>query len=307
MEGPTLSGREVLVTGGAGFIGSHIADALVADNEVRVLDDLSTGSREWVPDGAELVVGDVCDGEVVERAMAGVDVVFHEAANVSVERSVEAPVDSHAVNVDATVGVLERARQVDARVVLASSAAVYGHPESVPVAERDPTLPVSPYGLEKRSIDRYAELYADLYGLEAVPLRYFNAYGPRQHGPYSGVISAFLDQARAGEPLTVHGDGLQTRDFVHVRDVVQANLRAATTGAVGEPINVGTGESMTILELARTIADLVPGEHRIVHDEPREGDVRYSEADISTARARLGYEPTTSVPEGLRELVASRG
>ncbi|WP_134672102.1 NAD-dependent epimerase/dehydratase family protein [Halorussus marinus] len=302
-----VSNRTVLITGGAGFVGSHLAEALVADNEVRVLDDLSGGSPDNVPAGAELIEGDIRDPETVADAMAGVDLVFHQAALVSVEQSIERPQASHRINVDATVELLERARQTDARVVLASSAAIYGHPESVPVAESDPKEPTSPYGIDKLSIDHYARRYRDLYGLEAVPLRYFNVYGPRQNPEYSAVVSVFFRQARDGGPVTVEGDGEQTRDFVHVSDVVRANLLAATTDRVGEPFNVGTGTSVTVNELAETVIEVTGSDADIEHVDPRPGDIRHSEADVSAAREALGYEPTVSLEDGLRELAEAQG
>lgn len=306
-EGVTVSGQTVLVTGGAGFVGSHLAEALVADNEVRVLDDLSGGSRDHVPVDAELVEGDVCDPETVAGAMDGADLVFHEAALVSVEESVRDPRASQRVNAGATLDVLEQAREEDARVVLASSAAVYGHPESVPVSEGDPKEPTSPYGIDKLALDHYARRYHDLYGLETVPLRYFNVYGPRQNPEYSAVVSVFFRQASEGGPITVEGDGEQTRDFVHVSDVVRANLLAATTDRVGEPFNVGTASSVTVNELAETVVEVTDSDAEITHVDPRPGDIRHSEADISKARAELGYEPTVSLEDGLRDLAETQG
>ena len=303
MSTPPLTDRTVLVTGGAGFIGSHIAETLAPDNDVRVVDDLSTGKRENVPDQAAFVEGDVRDDDVLARAMAGVDLVFHEAALVSVVRSVERPALSHAINATATMRLLERAREEDARVVLASSSAIYGHPDEVPIPESASTAPTSPYGVDKLAVDHYARVYADLYDLPVVALRYFNTYGPRQTaGDYSGVISTFLEQARADEPMTVEGDGEQTRDFVHVSDVVQANLLAATTDHVGEAFNVGTGSSVTIRELAERIRTVTDSSSEIVHVEPRQGDIRHSRADVGKAREKLGFEPTVSLTDGLSAL-----
>ena len=308
-DGPldALAGETVLVTGGAGFIGSHLVRRLAPVADVRVLDDLSTGTPDAVPEGVDLQVGDVTDRSQVEAAMADVDVVFHEAAQVSVDRSVAAPTKTHAANATGTLSVLEGARQHDARVVVASSAAVYGQPETVPVGERHRTAPRSPYGVAKLAADRYASVYADLYGLHAVSLRYFNVYGPGQSGEYAGVIDTFLSQARRGEPLTIEGDGDQTRDFVHVDDVVRANLLAATAEAGGRAINVGTGQRVTILELAERIRSVTGSESTIEHLPPREGDVRHSCADVSTARSVLGFEPRVSLSAGLRSLVEERG
>ena len=300
-----LSDERILVTGGAGFIGSHIADALVKDNDVVVLDDLSTGERANVPDGAAFIEGDVRNA--TDLAQAGdVDVVFHEAAVVSVAKSVEDPAACHEVTTDGTIRTLEFARRQDARVVTASSAAIYGEPESVPVREDAPKAPSSPYGADKLTVDHYTRLYADLYDLPTAALRYFNVYGPRQTaGDYSGVISVFREQARAGDPLTVHGDGEQTRDFVHVSDVVAANLAAATTDATGEAFNVGTGSETSIRELAETVRDAAGTDSDIVHERSREGDIDRSLADISKARELLGYEPTVPLERGIRRLLGT--
>ncbi|MUV88620.1 NAD-dependent epimerase/dehydratase family protein [Halapricum sp. CBA1109] len=295
-----IAGQNVLVTGGAGFIGSHIADALVADNDVTVLDDLSSGDRANVPEGATLRVGDVTDDADRASAMADADVVFHEAAVVSVSHSVDAPVETNRTNADATLALLEDARREDARVVIASSAAVYGHPEYVPIPEDHPTEPTSPYGISKLTADQYVRLYAELYDLPTVALRYFNAYGPRQAGgDYSAVISTFVEQALAGDPITVNGDGGQTRDFVHVEDIVRANLRAATTDAVGEAYNVGTGDTVRIDELAELIRTAADSDSPIRNVDGRPGDIRHSRADTTAARERLGFEATVALGDGL--------
>ena len=299
-----VAGRTVLVTGGAGFVGSHLARALLPDNEVVVLDDLSTGSRAAVPDGARLVVGDVRDRPLVASLVAAADLVFHQAAVVSVERSVTAPAETHAVNATATLGLLEAARGASTRVVLASSAAVYGRPESVPQSEDDRLAPESPYGVAKLAADRYARVYTSLYGVPTVSLRYFNVYGPRPDaGGDGGVVEQFLERARAGEPIPVHGDGSQTRDFVHVRDVVRANLAAATTDRVGRAFNVGTGESLSIADLAGLVAAAADREVRVVHTEAREGDVDHSRADTTATRELLGFEATVPPEEGLGGLL----
>lgn len=300
-----VAGRDVVVTGGAGFVGSHLADALVEDNDVTVLDSLVAGDPTHVPAGAELVEADVRDREAVAAHVAGADLVFHEAALVSVEASIERPAESDAVTADGTLATLEAARAADARVVLASSAAIYGHPAYLPVDEDHPTEPESPYGVAKLAADHYARVYHELYGLETVRLRYFNVYGPRQSADYSAVVSTFREQAAAGEPITVEGDGTQTRDFVHVSDVVEANLLAATAGgAAGRAYNVGTGEETSIRELAEAVRDVSGTGSEVVHVDPREGDIDRSVADVSRAREELGFEASVPLREGLRDLLA---
>ncbi|MHB9286496.1 NAD-dependent epimerase/dehydratase family protein [Halobacteriales archaeon Cl-PHB] len=299
-----LQDTTVVVTGGAGFIGSHLVEALDGECEVRVLDDLSSGEPENVPDGVELVEGDVRDAETVAAVMRDADVVYHLAGLVSVERSTAVPAESNGVNVGGTMTVLEAARRADARVVAASSAAVYGPPESVPVTETARLRPTNPYGVDKLALDHYTRLYADLYGLPTVALRYFNVYGPGQPpGDYAGVITAFVDRARAGDPLTVHGDGSQTRDFVHVSDVVRANLLAATTDAVGNAYNVGTGTEVSIRELAETVRGVTDADVDVVHTDPRPGDVQRSCADLTRSQRDLDFEPRVALSDGLATLV----
>jgi UDP-glucose 4-epimerase len=299
---PTVTDKTVLVTGGAGFVGSHIADAHLPDNDVRILDNFTSGKRANVPSDATVVEGDIRDDAALAEAMDGVDVVFHQAAIVSVARSVEEPTTSNAVNAQGTLAVLEAARRQDARVVFASSAAIYGTPDSLPITETESKDPASPYGLEKLTSDHYCRLYADLYDLPTVALRYFNIYGPRQSGgDYAGVIKAFNEQAHDGGPLTVHGDGEQTRDFVNVADVVQANVLAAGTDATGEAFNVGTGSRTSIRQLAELVRDEVDPTAEITHVDAREGDIRHSAADISKARDKLGFEPTISLSDGLAD------
>jgi UDP-glucose 4-epimerase len=301
METPT--DQSILVTGGAGFIGSHLVETLAADNDVVVVDNLSGGRREWVDDRATLIEGDVRNEQTVARAVDGVDLIFHQAANVSVQRSVEAPVESHETNVDATLRLLEHARNEDARFVFASSAAIYGTPEAVPIDESDPKRPTSPYGAEKHAADQYCRLYHDLYDVETVALRYFNVYGPRQRGgQYSGVIDVFLDQADRGEDITVHGDGAQTRDFVHVDDVVAANCLAAVNGTPGEAYNVGTGDSISIRALAELVRETTETTSDIVHVDAREGDIEQSRPSIEKIQAELGFEPRRSLEAELETL-----
>ncbi|KAB1185126.1 MULTISPECIES: NAD-dependent epimerase/dehydratase family protein [Haloferax] len=302
-----LSGQTVLITGGAGFIGSHLADVLHRTNDVRVLDDLTSGTRSNLPSGVTLIEGSILDEDIVEKATEDVDVIFHEAAIVDVGASVEQPFQTHEVNCDGGLSILDRARDEDARVVVASSAAVYGQPTRVPITEDDPLRPTSPYGLQKLALDRYTTLYHDLYGVETVALRYFNVYGRRgEQSQYSGVIDTFVRRALDGDPLVIFGDGTQTRDFVHVDDVVQANLLAATTSNVGGSYNVATGECITIRELAETIVELTESTSPIQFEPAQPGDIDESEADISRAQHSLGFEPTMSLRTGLERLVDER-
>jgi UDP-glucose 4-epimerase len=296
--------QTVLVTGGAGFIGSHLVDALVKENTVRVLDNLSSGQRANVPAGATVIEGDIRDSATLAEAMKDIDLVFHEAALVSVAESVATPSRSHAINVSTTVELLDCARVEDARVVFASSAAIYGPPETLPVSEDASKKPTSPYGIDKLATDHYVRAYAELYGLPTVCLRYFNVYGPRQTaGDYSGVVSIFLARARTGESLVIDGDGTQSRDFVHVSDVVRANLAAAVTDNTGEAYNIGTGAATTIQTLAENIIEVTESDSECIHADPRPGDIKHSRADIDQARTDLGYEPTMSLSDGLATLV----
>lgn len=306
-EESTLTEQTVLVTGGGGFIGSHLVSALVDHNDVQVLDDFSTGRRSVLPDEVDVIEGDVRNPETVDRAVTGVDTVFHQAANVSVTESVDRPTETNAVNLNGTLNLLEAARRTDARFVFASSCAVYGHPESLPVSEAAPLQPTSPYGVQKAAGDRYVRLYAELYGLETVALRYFNVYGPgRSTGGYSGVIRAFLSQARDGADVTVEGDGTQTRDFIHVSDVVRANLAAATTDQVGQAFNIATGTETSVRELAEMITSFVDSSSDIVHIDPREGDIQRSCGDTARARDELEFEAHVSPSDGIERLVAEQ-
>ncbi|APX98310.1 NAD-dependent epimerase/dehydratase family protein [Natronorubrum daqingense] len=303
MDSPAIRDQTVLVTGGAGFLGSHLVEALTPHNDVRILDNFSTGDAANVPEEVTVIDGDVGDPIALQQAARGVDIIFHHAAIVSVSQSVDDPRRSNETNLEASLLVLEQARQEDARVVVASSAAVYGHPDELPVAESSSTEPMSPYGIQKLALDQYTRRYAELYDLPTVSLRYFNAYGPRQQGPYSGVISTFIEQARADEPITIEGDGEQTRDFVHVSDIVRANLYAATTDDVGEAYNIGTGAKTSITDLAEIIRTATGSSSSIVHRDPRPGDIRHSRADVSKAAQTLGFESRIDLERGIHSLV----
>ncbi len=304
-RGPT--DKSILVTGGAGFIGSHLTAALAVENEVHVLDNGSTGNPAILPASVEFHHGDIRDRSVLETLVPTVDIVYHQAAIVSIEDSLDRPTESHETNVAATVALLDVARKHGTRVVFASSCAAYGDPTTLPVEESEPATPLSPYAVDKLAADQYLQVYGQQYGFPTVALRYFNVYGPGQRGDYSGVIDAFLDRARAGEPLEVHGEGDQTRDFVHIADVVRANLAAGVTPNTGRAYNVGTGTETTIRELAETVRERVDPSVEIVHTEPRPGDIDRSRADLSAARTQLGYEPQVTLSEGLQSLVTKDG
>lgn len=300
-----------LVTGGAGFIGSHIAQRLLeAGHEVVVLDNLFTGSRaNLAAIGKEVrfVEGDVRDLATVEACAAGCEVVFHEAAIVSVPFSVERPQESHDVNIQGTLNVLQAARKAGTRrVVYASSAAIYGEEPTLPKTEAMRPEPMSPYGVEKITGEHYLATWSKLFGLETVALRYFNVFGPRQDpkSPYSGVISIFVDRILGGRPITFFGDGSQVRDFVNVANVVDANILAATReGVSGRAYNIACGKRTTLLELASLIEQAAGATVTRSFLDPRAGDIKESVADIARARAELGYAPAVGVAEGLKQLV----
>lgn len=303
-----MMGKLALVTGGCGFIGSHLTEELLRNGwSVRVLDDLSTGSEgnlHAVRRDVDLRVGSVANVPDAREACKGVDSVFHLAAIASVPASVADPVQSHAVTLSGTLGMLMAARDAGVRrFVLASSASVYGNADSVPTREDQPLRPQSPYATAKAAAELYCRNFFDLYGLETVILRYFNVFGPRQpaNSGYAAAIPKFVEAARSGGKPVVFGDGRQTRDFVYVGNIVAANLRAAEAGGVaGFAYNIGCGEGITLLELL-TALELLCGRRLEPHFRPaRDGEVRHSRADISMARQYLGYEPFVSWREGLR-------
>jgi nucleoside-diphosphate-sugar epimerase len=298
-----------LVTGGAGFIGSHIVDRLRArGDEVRILDDFSSGKRENVPQGVEVVEGSVADLETAHRAVAGCDFVIHQAAIPSVPRSVKDPVSSNRANVDGTLNMLVAARDTGVkRLVFAGSSSVYGESAVLPKREDMRPAPLSPYALQKLIGEQYCQMFTRLYGLETVTTRYFNVFGPRQQpgSPYSGVISLFIEALAQGKAPMVHGDGRQTRDFTFVGDVVTGVLKAAEApGAAGEVINVAAGGRISLTELIRNIQMVLKTDVEPVFGPVREGDVRDSQADIAKARQLLGFTPTVPFDEGLRETIA---
>jgi UDP-glucose 4-epimerase len=299
---------KILVTGGAGFIGSHLTEALVrAGHDVRVLDDLSSGRRTnlaAVAGDVEIVRGDCARLEVVRKAVRGREAVFHEAAVPSVARSVADPEVAHRSGATATFNVLLAARDGGVRrVVYAGSSSVYGDAPGLPKRESQRPRPLSPYAVGKLAGEEYARVFAQLYGLEVLTLRYFNVFGPRQDpsSPYSGVISRFTTSMLQGKTPVIYGDGRQSRDFTYVDNVVHGNLLALRARhARGQAVNLATGRRVTLLHLLRALGRLTGRPARATHRPARAGDVRHSLADIGAARRLLGYRPPVSFEEGLR-------
>lgn len=305
----------VLVTGGAGFIGSSLVRALLArGDQVRILDNFSTGNRANLngvehAERLEIIEGDLRDATVLRESLRGIEVVFHEAAIASVPQSLLDPVENDRVNAGGTAELLHLARQAGVRrVVYAASAAVYGDTAELPLRESMPPAPLSPYGVSKYAGELYLRAFHRSYGMETVALRYFNVFGPRQdpRSPYSGVLSRFIDAYASGQAPVIFGDGEQTRDFVFVQDVVQANLRAADAPAdrvAGEAFNVGTGQATSLLQMIAILRTLFPGAPEPRFEAERAGDVRHSRADIRKISEAMGYRPEISLKEGLRQTV----
>jgi nucleoside-diphosphate-sugar epimerase len=297
-----------LVTGGCGFIGSHLVDRLLRDgHSVRVLDNLSTGFRrnlDGAASEAEVVEGDVRDLSLLRSAARGIDVVFHQAALPSVARSLADPILTHENNATGTLNVLVAARDAGVkRVVCASSSSLYGDAAVERKREDLPAAPRSPYAVSKLAAEQYCRSFFIGYGLEAVALRYFNVFGPRQdpNSAYSAVIPRFIVAMLSGQPPTIHGDGLQSRDFTYIDNVVHANLLAGfVPGVGGEVFNVARGENYSLLDLVDVLKTILGADLAPVFEQPRVGDVRHSRADISRARELLGFEPRIGFEEGLR-------
>ena len=300
--------RRVLVTGGGGFIGSNLVRALLErGDEVRVLDNFSTGNRrnlQEIAEDVEIVEGELRSYERVHAAVRGVEVVFHQGALPSVPRSVQDPLTTSAVNVEGTLNVLLAARDEGIRrVVFASSSSVYGNSGTLPRVESTPADPISPYAVSKLAAERYCVGFDRVYGLETVALRYFNVFGPRQDptSQYAAVVPRFISAVAEGRPVTVYGDGTQSRDFTYVANVVAANVLAADApDARGHVINVATGRSATVNDLADTIGAVLDRPVEKEYLRERAGDVRDSWAELGEARRLLGYEPAVGLEEGLR-------
>jgi len=300
-----------LVTGGAGFIGSHLTEELVRrGHAVRVVDNLVTGKRQNIAHipSVEFVEGDLADLDVARRAVRDIDYVLHQAAIPSVPRSVQDPITSNRANIDASLNILVAASDARVRrVVYAGSSSAYGDTPTLPKLETMAPAPLSPYALQKLVAEQYCQMFTRLYGLETVTTRYFNVFGPRQDpsSPYSGVISLFISALVDGRQPTIYGDGEHTRDFTYVANVVDGVLRACTAaGASGEVINVATGGRISLNTLFTSLRTLVGARVEPLYAEPRAGDVKDSQADISKASRILGYSPTVSFDDGLQKTVA---
>jgi nucleoside-diphosphate-sugar epimerase len=302
---------KVLVTGGAGFIGSHLTERLVRDgHEVTVLDNLATGRRENLAGiDVRFIEGDIRDLATTTKAVRGAEIVFHQAALPSVPRSIQDPLDSDATNVIGTLNVLIAARDADVRrVVLASSSSVYGANGGLPKREAMRPEPISPYAAGKLAAEGYGRSFLEVYGLETVALRYFNVFGPRQdpRSQYAAVVPRFVVAGLEGRPLTVFGDGSQTRDFSFVSDIVDANLLAMEAPAAsGRVLNVAGGRRVSLNELIAELGDVLETELEVELLDPRPGEVRHSRADITTARELIGYEPKVGLKAGLERTVES--
>ncbi len=300
-----LRGKNILVTGGAGFVGSHIVDKLSPENKVIVLDNLSSGSLtnlEKSKDRITLVKGDILDKGLIKDMVSEVEFVFHLAANVGNIKSIEDPYLDMEVNVTGTVNLLEAcSKSKIKRLVYSSSGATFGEAKYLPVDEDHPLNPESPYGVSKLAAEKYCFAYWKVHGVPTASLRYFNIYGPRQGtSEYANVISIFINRIKEGASLTVYGDGEQTRDFVFVNDIVQANLLAAThPAAEGEIFNIGTGIGSSLNELIAILNQVSGRDNPVIYTEPRAGEVKHSRANVEKARKMLGYNPKTTFKEGL--------
>ncbi len=298
-----------LVTGGAGFIGSNIVDSLVRSGErVRILDDFSTGSIDnlsAVKDRIEIIEGDLRDMKAVRRAVAGATYVLHQAALRSVPRSIDDPLSTDEVNTHGTLQLLLAASEAKTvrRLVYASSSSCYGDSPALPKVEDQVPSPISPYAVAKLAAEYYCRMFTRLHGLETVSLRYFNVFGPKQspESKYAAVVPLFIRAALHNEPLIVHGDGEQSRDFTYIDNVVQANLKACTApGVGGEVFNIACNTRHSVLEIAHTIEKFLGRKINIQHTPPRSGDVRHTQASIEKAEHLLGYRPTVGFEEGMR-------
>ena len=304
---------KILVTGGAGFIGSHIVDRLIKDGfQVAVIDNLHTGNMENLEEhignkNFQFIKGDIRDVDLLQSALKDIDAVFHEAAQTNVQLSLENPLLTNDVNVNGTLNLLKTCLEFSVkRLIYASSAAIYGDTNDLPIKEQTKNAPTSPYGVSKLASEKYIEVFHNIFDLETVCLRYFNVYGPRQaNNEYSGVITKFTKQLVEGNPPTIYGDGDQIRDFVNIKDIVDANMLSLyKKNAVGEIFNIAFGQPITINYLSKTLQQILGREElEPIHLNPKPGDIRYSYADINKAKTTLNYNPKVKLFEGLSEFI----
>lgn len=307
-----MKNKKVVITGGAGFIGSNLAYELARENNVTVIDDLSTGRLENISDLIEMkkirfVHGSILNLQLLQQIFHGIDFVFHQAAIPSVPRSIDDPILSNNINISGTLNILLAARDNNInKVIFASSSSVYGDTPILPKKEEMTPNPQSPYALTKLVGEYYCQLFHQIYGLSTICLRYFNVYGLRQdpHSDYAAVIPRFIDIVRQNKPPIIYGDGNQTRDFTYIRDAVQANILAAESQASGV-YNIGTGESVTINNLVHLITEVLAENIKPIYDNPRPGDIRDSLANISSATKAFGYRPEYSLKNGILEIINS--
>ncbi len=298
-------GKSILVTGGAGFIGSHLVDRLSLENRVIVLDNLSSGSLsnlENSKDRITFIKGDILDKGLVKDVVAEVEFVFHLTAHVGNVKSIEDPYLDMEVNIKGTINLLEACLNSNIkRFIYSSSGAIFGEAKYLPIDEEHPLNPESPYGASKLAAEKYCFAFHKVHGVPITALRYFNVYGPRQgSSEYANVIAIFFSRIKNGKPLTIFGDGKQTRDFVFIEDIVEANLLAATQpAAVGGIFNIASGEETSIEKLASIIRQIGTKESSIIYADPRAGEVRHSRANIEKAQRVLGYNPKATLKEGL--------
>jgi len=303
-----MTNKKILITGGAGFIGSHLVDLLLSQNhQVVVLDNFSTGKLCNLPvsnDALSIINGDICCKDTVDQASIGCEAIVHLAAVASVQASVDDPCGTHQVNLVGTLHLLEAAKKLGIEgFVYASSAAVYGNTQQLPVSEQTRLRPLTPYAADKLAGEYYIDFYRHQYGLKPVIFRFFNIFGPRQDpsSPYSGVISIFLQRALAARPITVFGDGEQTRDFVYVADLVRLLAHAVhTTKTIAEPMNVGNGEQTSLNQLLAAMREFSTHRLEVSYQEPRPGDIRYSCADNHRVKEQMDYSNEYTVAEGLK-------
>ena len=301
----------VLVTGGAGFIGSHLVEALAEKHKVTVLDNLSTGKKDnlaAVKDKITFIKGDISDAKLLKKAVAGQQYVFHLAAIASVPFSIKQPLETHEVNTTGTLKVLLAARAAKVkRVIYSSSAAVYGDEPSLPKKEISPLKPLTPYALTKLTGEQYTLMFSKLYDMETIALRYFNVFGPRQdpNSQYSGVITKFTTSLKRNQAPTIYGDGMQTRDFIFVSDIVQANLKAMTAPVAGKVFNIATGVQVSVKEMLAHLNEILKTKISAKYVPRQPGDILHSVADISEAKKQLKFSPNVTFHEGLVQTVES--